>query len=174
MMLWVRAAIFTLLIPGVVAGLIPYLLSLSMYSQAGFGWVRFPGIPVLAGGVLLYLVSLLSFVVRGGGTPAIWFVRPFRFLIGEEPGRLVGQAVYRHTRNPMFLGVLLSVFGQGLLFDDLSYHLYGVGLLAIFHGVIVFLEEPHLKEKYGDAYLECCKKTLRWIDLPKGQKGAID
>jgi len=172
MKLWVRAIAFTMLIPGVVGGLIPYLLSLSFSTPTKLGPGRVVGLPLLVCGVVLYLVSLLSFVVKGGGTPAIWFARPLRFLIGEEPGKFVETFSYRWTRNPMYLGVLLSVFGQGLLFDDLSYHLYGSVLWIFFHGVVVLLEEPHLKKKYGDTYVEYCRTTSRWIAFPwrRGEK----
>jgi len=170
MMVWVRAAAFTLLIPGVVAGLIPYLLSLSFYTPIDLGPGRFVGLPLLVCGVVLYLVSLGSFVIEGGGTPAIWFVRPLRFLIGEEPGEFVRRLSYRWTRNPMYLGVILSVFGQALWFDDLSYHLYGAGLWIFFHGVVVLLEEPHLRKKYGSAYAEYCRTTPRWIGLPGSKR----
>lgn len=170
MKLWVRATAFTILIPGVVGGLIPYLLSRSLYTPVELGPGRLVGLPVLACGVIFYLLSLYTFVVKGGGTPAIWFVCPLRFLIGEEPGEFVRTVSYRWTRNPMYLGVVLSVFGQALLLDDLSYHLYGAGLWICFHAVVVRLEEPHLKKKYGDAYVEYCRTTPRWIGLP-GSKG---
>lgn len=163
MNLWVRAAFFTLLIPGSVAVLIPWLLSLSFATPLELGPGKLAGIPVLAGGALLYLTSIWSFVVKGGGTPAIWFVRPLRAIIGEEPERLVKGVFYRRTRNPMYLGVVLCAFGQALLFDDLSYHLYAAALWIIFHLVVVMLEEPHLRKKYGEAYVAYCKSTPRWI-----------
>jgi len=170
MKLWIRAILFTLLIPGSVAVLIPWLLSRSFATTLDLGPGRFAGIPVLACGAVLYLTSVLSFVVRGKGTPAIWFVGPLRTVIGEEPETLVKGAFYRWTRNPMYLGVVLSVFGQALLFDDLSYHFYGAGLWILFHVVVVILEEPHLRRKYGEAYVAYCRTTPRWIGFP-GDRG---
>src|SRR2546427_10525595 len=43
-------------------------------------------------------------------TPAIFFSRRLRLLIGEEPGGLVSGGLYRFSRNPMYFGVLMVVF----------------------------------------------------------------
>ena len=113
MKLWIRAVLFTLLMPGSVAVLIPWLLSRSFATPLDLGPGRFAGIPVLACGVALYLTSALSFVVKGKGTPAIWFIRPLRTVLGEEPNKLVRGVSYRWTRNPMYLGVVLSRIRTG-------------------------------------------------------------
>jgi protein-S-isoprenylcysteine O-methyltransferase Ste14 len=167
MKLWLRAAAFTLLIPGVVAGWVPYLIASSFSEPVTLGPWKFAGVPVLLSGVVLYFMCLLSFVVRGGGTPAIWFTAPVRFLIGQEPSRFVESLAYRWSRNPMYLGVLLSVAGQGFLLEDLSYFFYCIGLWAIFHLVVVLLEEQHLKKKFGESYEQYCATTPRWIGLPR-------
>jgi protein-S-isoprenylcysteine O-methyltransferase Ste14 len=169
-MLWARAILFTLLIPGFVAGLAPWLISRAFATPLDLGPGRLAGFPVLLCGAILYAASAWSFVVKGGGTPAIWFVGPFRAIIGREPEVLVRGFSYRWTRNPMYLGVVFSVFGQALLFDDLSYHFYGAGLWVVFHVVVVVLEEPHLRRKYGESYVAYCRATPRWIGLP-GTKG---
>jgi protein-S-isoprenylcysteine O-methyltransferase Ste14 len=170
MKLWIRAIIFTLLIPCSVAGVIPWLLSRAYGAPLDLGPGRLAGAPLLALGIFLYLTSVWSFVVRGGGTPAIWFIGPLRTIIGREPDKLVRGVSYRWTRNPMYLGVVFSVFGQALLFDDLSYHFYAAGLWLIFHLVVTLLEEPHLRKKYGESYVAYCRATPRWLGIP-GDKG---
>ena len=63
----------------------------------------------------------------------------------------------------MYLGVVMIVFGQGLLFDILVYHFYACFLWLLFHGVVTGLEEPHLKKKFGKPYEDYLLKTPRWI-----------
>jgi protein-S-isoprenylcysteine O-methyltransferase Ste14 len=172
MKLWIRAVLFTLLIPGSVAVLIPWLLSRSSSTALELGPGRYAGIPLLVLGAILYLLSAWSFVVKGGGTPAIWFIGPLSRAIGREPDKLVRGVSYRWTRNPMYLGVVFSVFGQALLFDKLSYHFYAAGLWVVFHLVVIILEEPHLRKKYGDPYVRYCKVTPRWIGVP-GSRGEL-
>lgn len=161
--LWARAVVFTLLVPSAVAVLIPFLAALRYTDQIELGKFNIIGAPFLLAGMLLYLASVALFVMKGGGTPAVWFARFLAPLIGKEPEKLVAVGCYKWTRNPMYLGVVLVVFGQGLLRDLLVYHFYACFLWLVFHGVVTALEEPHLKKKFGKPYEEYLKKTPRWI-----------
>jgi len=168
MALRVRAVLFTLMVPGTVTFLVPYLLSLWFDTAIEVGNFSYVGLPFLLIGAVLYLLSVSSFVPEGRGTPAIWFTRPIRGLIGSEPERLATGGLYRWTRNPMYLGIVLMVFGQGILFDDLTYHFYACVLWVIFHAVVVGLEEPHLEKMFGSAYASYKRNTPRWIGFGGG------
>jgi protein-S-isoprenylcysteine O-methyltransferase Ste14 len=98
-----------------------------------------------------------------GGTPAIFFTRRLRFVLGEEPPKLVRRGLYRLSRNPMYVGVLLAVFGQALIFASPQVAFYGAVLWLCFHIVVVFLEEPHLREERGASYDEYCRQVPRWL-----------
>lgn len=120
------------------------------------GWL-----PVVAG-ASIYFVCLLRFLTAGG-TPAIFFTRHLRFLIGEEPAKLVQGGMYRLSRNPMYIGVLLVVFGQAILFGSVRLTEYGLAVALCFHLVVVFLEEPHLRRERGPSYDEYCRQVRRWL-----------
>ena len=120
------------------------------------GWL-----PVAAG-ASIYSVCLLGFLTAGG-TPAIFFTRHLRFLIGEEPRRLVEGGLYRVSRNPMYIGVLLVVFGQAILFGSERLAEYGLAVAVIFHLVVVYVEEPHLRRERGASYQEYCRRVRRWL-----------
>jgi len=91
----------------------------------GAGWA-----PILAG-TLIYALCLIRFLAAGG-TPAIFFTRPLRFLIGEEPEGLVSGGLYRFSRNPMYLGVLMAVFGQAVLLGSPALAAYGCAVFVSF------------------------------------------
>jgi protein-S-isoprenylcysteine O-methyltransferase Ste14 len=93
-------------------------------------------------------MCLVAFLFSGG-TPAIFFTRPLKFILGEELPKLVRQGLYRFSRNPMYVGVVLAVFGQAFIFGPRSVAWYGALLWFCFHIVVVFLEEPHLREERG-------------------------
>jgi len=157
-----RGLLFTLLVPGVVGVWVPLTLGAGASAQAGFwraGWIA------IAGGAALYLWCLLRFLAAGG-TPAIFFTRHLRFLIGEEPDSLVHGGPYRFSRNPMYLGVLLVVFGQAAILASLPVALYGACLWLAFHIVVVGLEEPHLRATQGTAYADYCRGVPRWFGWP--------
>jgi protein-S-isoprenylcysteine O-methyltransferase Ste14 len=162
-MLWLRGLLFTLLIPGVVGGLAPYLLSGSRPIQPGLwrlGWIPF------CLGAAIYLSCLLNFLAASG-TPAPFFTRRLRAVVGEEPAGLVCGGLYRFSRNPMYLGVLLVVFGQALLFASARIALYGLGGWLFLHLVVLCVEEPHLRAKQGKSFDEYCRRVPRWIGLPR-------
>jgi len=156
-MLWLRGLIFTALVPLVIAYFIPRWLGprVLMYNA---GWVAI--IP----GIAIYVVCLVRFLTAGG-TPAIFFTRHLRFILGEEPRRFVADGLYRYSRNPMYVGVLLAVFGQAILFGSRTLALYTLILFVCFHLVVVLLEEPHLRRKNGEPYEQYCRTVPRWIGL---------
>lgn len=157
--LWIRGLFFTLLVPCVVGGYLPYVFRGTSPARGGlwqFGWV------FVVAGAAIYGVCLVSFLASGG-TPAVFFTRSLRFVLGEEPPKLVRQGLYRFSRNPMYVGVLLAVLGQALVFRSAAVAYYGVIVWLILHLVVVFLEEPHLRKERGPSYNEYCRRVPRWL-----------
>jgi len=156
---WVRGLIFTVLIPGTIAIYIPFSLADSLTPPGGFwnaGWL------VSGIGAAGYFLCFMHFLASGG-TPALAFTRPVRFLIGEEPHRLIQAGLYRLTRNPMYMSVLLVIFGQAIRYASWRITAYGLLVWLGFHIVVVLLEEPHLRQEQGAAYDEYCRRVPRWI-----------
>jgi protein-S-isoprenylcysteine O-methyltransferase Ste14 len=164
-MLWLRALIFTVLVPGMVAIFIPQQITGSRPPRGGWwsaGWL--PSI----GGALIYLRCLLSFIAAQG-TPAIFFTRHLRSVLREEPGVLVRRDLYKFTRNPMYLGVLAVIFGQAIVFGSVGVALYGVLAFVFFHAVVTLFEEPHLKSRDRVAFEDYCRSVPRWLGLPRSR-----
>ena len=88
-------------------------------------------------------------------------------MIGAEPPQVVRGCLYRYSRNPMYVGVVLLIFGQALLFKSRDVAIYGAAAWLTFHLVVVFLEEPHLRSARGPSYAEYCARVPRWVGLPK-------
>ncbi len=114
-------------------------------------------------GIMIYLITAISFLVKGKGTPAIWFTKVIGFIIGEEPVKMVSSGLYDYSRNPMYLGVILTVFGESLFFGYSLLLRYAVLLFVIFHLVVVFIEEPHLENKFDEEYKAYKKRVRRWV-----------
>lgn len=162
-MLWIRGLVFTALVPFVIGAWIPSIVDPFRRVQGGAwdaGWA------LVVVGAAMYVVSLLRFLASGG-TPAIFFTRAIRALIGEEPRTLVQGWLYRVTRNPMYVGVVTAVFGQAIVFASQPIAVYGAALWFFFHLTVVLLEEPHLRELHGASYDDYCRRVPRWL-LPLG------
>lgn len=150
-----KSAVFTVVVPGIVAWVIPRRLArresprlpIDERITRPLGWVS------LLAGVGLYAHTVWRFASEGGGTPA-----PV-----DEPHDLVVGGVYAHTRNPMYLGVILTVFGQALLYRSAHVLWWAIGCCLGFHHRVVDWEEPHLREKYGEAYDRYCAEVPRWL-----------
>jgi protein-S-isoprenylcysteine O-methyltransferase Ste14 len=153
-MLLFKVALFTLLVPGVVAGVVPYLLLRSRTGNAG----GLPPVHAPAGFVLLglglgvYLWCAWNFAATGGGTPAPT----------DPPQRLVVRGLYRYVRNPMYLGVLSVLLGEAWMFTTGGLVHYALGAWLVWHVVVVGFEEPGLRRRFGAAYVEYCAHVRRW------------
>lgn len=158
--LWIRALIFSALVPGTIALYVPRIVAPPPLEPRGGLWNG--GWLLIACGAAFYASCLLMFLLSGG-TPAIFFTRPVRAVIGEEPNILVREGLYRVTRNPMYVGVTMTVFGQAILFGSSQIAAYGAFLWLCFHIVVVLFEEPHLREIRGPAYNEYCRRVPRWM-----------
>jgi len=166
-MLWVRAVVFTVLVPGVVGFFLPSAIDPRARLRGGIsdaGWL------LVAAGMLIYALCLIRFLAAGG-TPAIYFARRLRLLIGEEPAGLVSRGPYRFSRNPMYVGVLLAVFGQAVLFASPPLAAYGCAVFLFFHLMVVFVEEPHLRATRGRWYELYCRAVPRWLGWPRRSPG---
>lgn len=168
----IRLIIFTAIIPGLVVGYIPYLLR-SYSGLFEIGIFKYFGLILFTLGIILYLMSALSFLLKGKGTPTIWFAKHLKFLIGEEPIKLVSSGLYKMSRNPMYLGVLNIALGQALFFESTMNLIYAGFLIVFFHLVVVLVEEPHLKNKHGQEYMSYTRQVPRWFGIRKNTKNVM-
>jgi hypothetical protein len=107
----VGSVVFLVLAPGVVAGLVPWLLTDWEVEEPIPHWLplRIVGLALLGIGVVVLLDAFARFVREGLGTPAP--VAPTEHLV-------VG-GLYRYVRNPMYLAVASIIVGQALLLGQL-------------------------------------------------------
>ena len=81
----------------------------------------------------------------------------------EEPGQLVTEGLYRRSRNPMYLGLVLAGVGAALVSATLT----ALGLSAVFAVVVRFwyiaYEENAMRRQFGEAYDAYCRSVGRWF-----------
>jgi protein-S-isoprenylcysteine O-methyltransferase Ste14 len=146
---------FLILAPGVVAGLVPWLITQwgPLPPGDGPGALRWTGLILIIAGLAVVLEAFARFAWEGLGTPAP--VAPTR--------TLVISGFYRYVRNPMYIAVTALIFGQALLFGSWGVALYGVIIAASFHTFVLLYEEPTLRQTYGEEYAAYCAVVPRWI-----------
>jgi protein-S-isoprenylcysteine O-methyltransferase Ste14 len=148
------SAIFLVVVPGTVAGLVPWWMSAWEMRPPFFGLVAVPIIgAVLVGlGLVVLLEAFGRFALDGLGTPAPFL--PTR--------KLVVTGFYRHVRNPMYVAVTAIILGQGLLLGHAGLLIYGVAVWAAFHVFVLGYEEPELRRSYPEDYDAYFRNVPRW------------
>lgn len=148
------SALFFALAPGVVAGLIPWLLTGWHVRPLGeFGVpVRVVGFVLVASGTAVLLHAFGRFVREGLGTPAP--------LAPTE--HLVVGGLYRYVRNPMYLAVVATIAGQALILGQFGLLWYGAVVFAAVSMFVRGYEEPALRQRFGDEYVRYCEQVRRW------------
>lgn len=156
MSLFFRNLIFTILQPGIVAILIPFWLSgqsVKTIFIPPFVWHQFLGLSIFAVGLVVVLICVASFAIRGRGTlsPA------------DPTKKLVISGLYRFSRNPMYIGVTMMLIGESIFFQSYIIGAYTLLIFMAFNIFIVFFEEPRLQDDFGSEYNEYVKKVRRWL-----------
>ena len=150
----VGSLIFLVLAPGVVAGLVPWLLTDWEVEEPFPYWLplRFVGAVVLVAGLAVLVDAFARFVREGAGTPAP--VAP--------PEHLVVGGPYRYVRNPMYLAVASTIVGQALLLGQLILlpyaALFGLAVWAFTR----WYEEPTLRRQFGAEYDDYLRAVPGW------------
>ena len=150
----VGSAVFFLLAPGVVAGLIPWWLTRWQVREPVPYWapVRVLGGVLLLAGLIALVRAFVRFVVEGLGTPA-----PV-----AAPERLVVGGVYRYVRNPMYVAVLAAIVGQALLLGRLDLLLYAGAAWLLVAAFVRWYEEPTLTRRFGADYEAYRRAVPAW------------
>ena len=151
----IGSALFFAAAPGVMAGLVPWLLT---------GWdaydmplaLRLLGGLVTAIGAAFLVQAFARFVVEGLGTPAP--VAP--------PGRLVVGGIYRWVRNPMYVAVIATILGQALLLGRWVLVEWALVFWAMTAAFVHLYEEPNLRQRFGADYEEYLRTVPGWLPRP--------
>jgi len=146
---------FTLLQPGMVAVLIPYwiLRSLGEWVLPVFPSWSILGVFMIVPGLIILLMCIADFARKGKGTlsPA------------DPTKKLVLGGLYRYSRNPMYVGVLMILTGEAILFQSPMLAGYSLLIFLVFFGFVVWFEEPRLKRDFGEEYVAYMQAVRRWL-----------
>lgn len=145
----IGSAAFFIAAPGTVTVLIPWLItdweSRDLLPET-LSWatpvLRAAGIALILAGSAVVINAFVRFVVNGLGTPAP--VAP--------PEHLVVTGLYRHVRNPMYVGVLAVIIGEALLLGRWELLVYAAIAFACMYTFVRGYEEPQLRRQFGQEY----------------------
>jgi len=140
---------FFIAAPGTVTVLIPWLITRWEGREPlpdALSWatpvLQTVGIALILAGGAVVINAFVRFVMDGLGTPAP--VAP--------PEHLVVTGLYRHVRNPMYVGVISVIIGEALLLGRYELLVYAAIAFAVMYGFVRVYEEPKLRSLFGHEY----------------------
>lgn len=124
-----------------------YSVGLRLATGIVMQMLQVAGVVVLALGLLLFLSSLRRFAIDGRGTLAPW----------DPPQHLVVRGPYQFVRNPMISGVIFILASEAMLLMSRPHAVWTLIFTVINLIYIPLLEEPMLRQRFGEPYREYCR-----------------
>jgi protein-S-isoprenylcysteine O-methyltransferase Ste14 len=136
---------YAVLLPMVVSWVYAVFLPL----QLGTVWL-YSGLIVCLFGMAFTSVAILNFAT-------------------SPKDKVITKGLYRFTRNPTYIGIILMQIGLGIACSSWLYLLLTAALMILLNANLS-AEERYCLYRYGDDYQEYKNKTPRWIGIPKTEK----
>ena len=145
-----KAIVAFLALPGMVAFVIPlWLLAPGDFNA----FTNRLGFIPLGLGIVGLLWCVVEFYRAGRGTLAPW----------APPKALVVTGLYRYSRNPMYVAVLLILLGWSVGFRSWTLGSYAAMIAVAFHLRVVLNEEPFLMRTHGEVWRRYASTVPRWL-----------
>lgn len=166
----VRQLTSFLLLPGVVAGVVPVWIARRDGTAFVVDTAPATIVALLAAlatgaiGVWLFAYSLAHFITRGRGTLAPW----------DPPRELVVSGPYRYVRNPMISGVCFILVAEALAMRSAPHAWWAATFAALNAVYIPLIEEPGLRSRFDGAYDVYAANVRRLIPRLSPWRGPPD
>jgi protein-S-isoprenylcysteine O-methyltransferase Ste14 len=152
------------LLPGTVTIVVPGLLVAGDDLDLVWGLegvaaalVALAGAALVVGGLAMWAWTVRLLARIGKGTLAPW----------DPTRRLVVEGPYRHVRNPMITAVLAVLLGEAVLLGSTAVLVWVATVFVINHVYFQAIEEPGLRERFGDEYVAYQHAVPRWVPRRK-------
>ena len=150
-------AVFMVALPWIAYRLAPSPLPLAPWLMS------IGGVMLFGGGISVWLACLDLFSRRGRGTP---------FPL-DAPSRLVTGGPFAVIRNPIMASEVAVIWGEALYFAALGILAYAAIVTIGAHLLVLYVEEPELRQRFGEQYEAYRSRVPRWLPRlrHRGQQG---
>lgn len=148
-------------IVGISFLLFPFMVSLPYYEWRSLLSMHVPvfllfmaplGVVILLCGSVVLLASRIQIGHYGGAKITV-----------EEDHHLITDGMYRHIRNPQYLGFILLFLGYSFSLGSLFVTFMTTLLLFVIFRSRIILEERLLLDVFGEEYAEYMRRTRRLV-----------
>lgn len=81
----------------------------------------------------------------------------------EKASTLVAAGVFRYSRNPMYVGMVLLLAGWAIWLDSMLGGVFCALFFVWMDRVQIPREEHHIGALFGDDYRHYCARVRRWL-----------
>lgn len=134
-----------------------FIPSAPLFTEEKFGsnYQLYPliiGLFITILGQLIRGVTIaLAYIVRGGKDKKV------------HADDLVTEGIFKHCRNPLYVGNILMLVGVGILINSLLFTAVFIPLFLFIYQAIVLAEENFLRGKFGPQFDAYCNRVSRWL-----------
>jgi len=139
--------------PGIVLLYLPLWITRFHIPAGEPMWQRLVAGALIVVGLTPALESVSRFIFVGRGT----------LIPVAPPEHLVVSGLYRYVRNPMYVGVMVALTGEAILFWNSGILIEAILVSIGFDIFIRFHEEPSLARRHPDEYPSYKRNVPRWI-----------
>jgi protein-S-isoprenylcysteine O-methyltransferase Ste14 len=155
----VLSQLVSLLLPITVCVIVPRLIEPEFRGSGG--WSLGIGLMSLAIGLVVLTQTIATFIRVGEGTLAPW----------SPPRKLITSGIYAYVRNPMILGVILILIGEGLALSSWRILTWAAIVFVLNEVYFPISEEPGLERRFGEEYREYRSNVPRWLPRLQPYRG---
>ncbi|MDP2573475.1 isoprenylcysteine carboxylmethyltransferase family protein [Vibrio penaeicida] len=142
----------------------PYLFVLTVFAMGAVCWYSNSPHLITMPYSFLGLLFVAFGIALAGRSSALFRKVGTNIMTFDEPGKLVTTGAFKFTRNPMYLGFSISLFGFAVLFGAAISSF----LLVVFYVVVsdrwyIAYEEREMIKKFGEEYSLYRNSVRRWI-----------
>ena len=169
-----RSTIYTIAFLLAILGVLPSIFflvdhwlssSAETVATIWFFWEGFRslvGIGVFTIGLGAYVFCSVWLIFFGRG-PHVEF---------DPPKVFVATGPYQWVRNPVVITLITTVLGEAIYFGSVGILLLVLLGFPFAHYQVTRIEEPRLRERFGQSYIDYCGRVSRWIPKPpRGDSG---
>ena len=129
-----------------------FIPSAKLFTEVNEIYPLIIGLFITIFGQLIRGVTIaLAYIVRGGKDKKV------------HADDLVTEGIFKHCRNPLYVGNILMLVGVGILINSLLFTAVFIPLFLFIYQAIVLAEENFLSNKFGEQFNTYCKKVSRWF-----------
>jgi protein-S-isoprenylcysteine O-methyltransferase Ste14 len=127
---------------------ISWVYAVFLPLQLGTDWL-YSGLIICLFGMIFTSVAILNFAT-------------------SQKDKVITKGLYRFTRNPTYIGIILMQIGLGIACSSWLYLLLTVALMILLNANLS-AEERYCLYRFGDDYRKYKNTTPRWIGIPKSK-----